>query len=704
MVAREHSRAEIWGAAQHPYKHSISEFYYSNPAFGGEVTNLEGALNWIMAVLYPQDKGSVANKAALPASGNTINDYMVVLDNGGGTPAGYRWEQREGESSPSWHQIYDFNWSTDGVISAYLNKTQDQYVSKYGRDDRDGSGNVLTGDLAGQHFYGGASAGTHLTLHSNNGDGANPVTGYVQVASNFRPESDNAWTSGTATYRWKQLFTVLATVGTMSLAGGSITDTSGAITFGSAALSTTGNVQSNKVTTTLASVFGTMTVGAGSITDSGGAISFGSNVLTTTGHVAAGTLSLAGGSITDSSGAISFGTAALSTSGNISSSGGTVSGATVTGTTLNGGNLQVSGNAITAQNANGGITLTPNGLGTVTISSALSSGTHTVTGNISATGTISAGNLLLSGDTLSTTDLNGNLILAPNGTGAISLAGNAQPSADASKTLGTAALRFTNLFLSGGIGDGTNTVGISALMSLRGILTGVQTGYGLFWNGSQFVAADPDSEIFHDAISHLTLGDAGHTQFAMLAGRTGGQTIYGDTAASGNLILGSTSNATKGAILLSDPTKPVTDAATDLGDATHRFQNLYLSGQGIGFRVENAVNVAGLPAASAANKGRLAFDTTLSDLYVDTGGSWKKAGVDPYRYQDATGWTGSTTTVTYDVSSRFTDARLCLWGLQDNSNNCKQILCDIDFPTATQVRVTVDMALAAGTYSLVGVG
>ena len=71
----------------------------------------------------------------------------------------------------------------------------------------------------------------------------------------------------------------------------------------------------------------TMTIAGGSITDSSGAISFGDENLTTTGTLASGiatvdaTLILASGSITDSSGAISFGDENLTTDGTITSGG-----------------------------------------------------------------------------------------------------------------------------------------------------------------------------------------------------------------------------------------------------------------------------------------------------------------------------------------------------------------------------------------------
>lgn len=51
------------------------------------------------------------------------------------------------------------------------------------------------------------------------------------------------------------------------------------------------------------------------------------------------------------------------------------------------------------------------------------------------------------------------------------------------------------------------------------------------------------------------LGDDDHTQYALLAGRAGGQTLNGGTAASQNLQLSSTAHATKGFVLIADPAK-----------------------------------------------------------------------------------------------------------------------------------------------------
>lgn len=58
----------------------------------------------------------------------------------------------------------------------------------------------------------------------------------------------------------------------------------------------------------------------------------------------------------------------------------------------------------------------------------------------------------------------------------------------------------------------------------------------------------------HANLTGLTTGDAGHTQFALLAGRSGGQTLIGGTDANDDLTLQTTSNATKGDYIFSELT------------------------------------------------------------------------------------------------------------------------------------------------------
>jgi hypothetical protein len=77
--------------------------------------------------------------------------------------------------------------------------------------------------------------------------------------------------------------------------------------------------------------------------------------------------------------------------------------------------------------------------------------------------------------------------------------------------------------------------------------------------GGLTVTGSLTATISHNSLTDLTTGDP-HTQYTLGAGRSGGQTITGSTAASGNLTLVSTSNATKGSVLFSD----TTEAATNL--------------------------------------------------------------------------------------------------------------------------------------------
>lgn len=65
--------------------------------------------------------------------------------------------------------------------------------------------------------------------------------------------------------------------------------------------------------------------------------------------------------------------------------------------------------------------------------------------------------------------------------------------------------------------------------------------------GTAYEWATAGGTAAHSGLTGLTSGDD-HTQYAFLAGRSGGQTLTGDTASGGGLTLVSTAHATKGAI------------------------------------------------------------------------------------------------------------------------------------------------------------
>ena len=256
--------------------------------------------------------------------------------------------------------------------------------------------------------------------------------------------------------------------GDLTLANGSITDSSGAISFGNENLSTTGTLASGALTvtgaascTTTMDVGGALTVGAandmvidaGSITSVSGAISFSNENLSTTGTLASGALTVTGaasctttmdvggaltvgaandmvidaGSITSVSGAISFGDENLSTTGTLASGALTVTGAASCTTTMD------VGGALTVGAANDMVI----DAGSITsVSGAISFGDE----NLSTTGTLGSGAFTggstgsFSGAlTLSNADsalvISGNGTVNQSGTGQVDFGGNVDANA-----------------------------------------------------------------------------------------------------------------------------------------------------------------------------------------------------------------------------------------------------------------------------------
>ena len=261
---------------------------------------------------------------------NTLNDYRVVLDDGDGKAAAYRWQSRLG-GAEAWYKQYDMDWSEDSILSGIVSKTQDMWVSRQGTRDIDSAGSYITGTFAGQRIIGGSVTNTNMTLTANNAD----TTGYIQTTNTLRPSANNTYDLGTSAERWKDGYfynSVVVGSASMTLSAGSITDSSGAISFGNENLSTTGDFSGKDVTATSSFIVGTTTIAAASITDSSGAISFGNENLSTTGTLAAEDVTLTKNTFTlifsaddgagkstilSSQGEISFGNENLTTTGKI---------------------------------------------------------------------------------------------------------------------------------------------------------------------------------------------------------------------------------------------------------------------------------------------------------------------------------------------------------------------------------------------------
>jgi len=699
----DHTRFKVMSQAQHPYKHDVSEFFYSNAAVPG-TSNLEDILNYLISVIYPNHIGSYATLAAATAANPTpaTNDYVVVLDDGDGRAAGYVYRSIEGVSA--WKKFYDVDWTTESILGETINRTQYMYVHKYGMTDSDDAGSAIGGIYAGQRIYGGVLTGQNLTFNANSFN----TTGYVQSDNSIRPTADGTLDLGTTALKWSTLHSGTVKAGTLTATSGSVTDSSGAISFGALNLSTSGTLASGALSVTgAATVSTTLTVNSGgsalliatgSITSATGAISFDNENLLTTGTLASGVLTISAdlilgvGSITSVSGAISFSNENLSTTG-------TLSAGVTTVTQLDAGNIRILGNTISSTNAGGNIILAPDAAGILDVQRSMTTISQTVTGLLVVTGYVQSDNIRMDGNTISTLNTNGNLLLTPDGSGVVQSSSSITPSADNTKDLGVGGGRFRTLYLGTSIHDGTTSISSATLQSLRDINTGIGAGMTLFWDGSKWVGSLPDSEVDHGTISGLS--DDDHTQYALLAGRSGGQTLTGGTLTTQSLTLRPNSaNTTTGSIVHVGTLAADADNTRDIGAAATSFKDIYTKGQFYGFRIENVATIAAA-TASASAIGRLVYTIDETKAYVDQGGTWKVLGVS--KFISDTVWNGTDTTKTVTVSASVADARRCIWQLTDNANDFDRIEGSIKAISATQVTLTVSVPLPAGSYRLIGI-
>ncbi len=210
------------------------------------------------------------------------------------------------------------------------------------------------------------------------------------------------------TFSGAQTFATGTVIGNLTLGNGSITDSSGAISFGNENLTSTGTLSAGS-----GSQFGNLDLQDGQIVNYlGGSIDFGNENLSTTGTLSAatgsqfGNLDFLNGIINDSSGATSFGNENLSTSATSMAIGSTL--------TAGSGSITDSTGALSFGDDNLSTT------GTLDVSGLTTFGSMTVSGATSFADSITVDNLTFNDNIISTSS-NADLRLTPGGTGVVNM-------------------------------------------------------------------------------------------------------------------------------------------------------------------------------------------------------------------------------------------------------------------------------------------
>ena len=229
----------------------------------------------------------------------------------------------------------------------------------------------------------------------------------VNINENLVVDGDYTTSAG-FTFSGAQTFASPMAFDDLTLASGSITDSSGAISFGDENLTTSGTLTAGS-----GSQFGNLDFQDGQIVNYlGGSISFGDENLTTTGTLSAatgsqfGNLDLLNGSITDSGGTIDFGNENLSTSASSMAINNTL--------TAGSGSITDSTGTLDFGNENLSTTGTLNA-GTTTMGSLA-----TVSGTTSFADSVTVDNLTFNDNIISTSS-NADLRLSPTGTGVVNV-------------------------------------------------------------------------------------------------------------------------------------------------------------------------------------------------------------------------------------------------------------------------------------------
>ncbi len=592
---------------------------YANNALPEAVTTIGSALNYIISSQFPNAKGAVETEGDLPTTGNELNDYRIVNDyNSTGNPAAYRWTQLEGQSAPQWNLVQLFD-SMDSILQQWETNSSGIFVTQLGAPNTDG-----------QTIHGSSVANGNLTLSPNSGDASsNPEdqTGHIQLWGDTRPYNDASFDLGTTGERFASLYlSGQLSDGTNSL---SVANAKGAYDHSEV-------TDANPHQTTYAqllSKIGNFTVDGDVTTQVIDLSTGGDKTLTIT--------------ITDDSHQHTVSTITDFNSATWSLLKARLVDTTDAQWTFNDGDFEASLN-ITIDTNNITDIASPAAnkilVGNLTGDEWIASdGAVELIGDIEGSASYDSTNDKTSiTTTVSTFDLgNGNQVDLQN------LAVSVSADSPAVVTLTShGMLTGRNIGLLGTSIDGDYTItkidddSFSIAYDNSGGV--VESGYiipdnsQLLYNSSTglYEVNLENAHLIHSEISGLSTDD--HTQYVKTTGRTDGTNnkVIGGELAGGNLYLQSTTDTTRGNVLLSDTIAPETSAVystgswsgTDVGSSGRTFRHVYTNGEFKGFRLEQ---LASLPTALAQEVGRC-VQLTSGKYYLNVDGTeYKEIAIIP---------------------------------------------------------------------------
>jgi hypothetical protein len=231
---------------------------------------------------------------------------------------------------------------------------------------------------------------------------------------------------------------------------------------------------------------------------------------------------------------------------------GRTSGQTLVGGTALGANLVLNSTSHVTK----GRVLVPE----LTASTNPTSGALVVSGGVGIGGSVNvAGNITL----------NGNIVLGAGTVDGVDVSAlDAKVTAFVSGTNGAALNNLTSSIVNQLVQMGANSISATQWGYLSTMNQSLRTTDTVsFDEVSTTITTASQPFIDHNSLLGLTVGDV-HTQYLLLAGRNGGQTIIGGTGSGDTLVLRSTSNGTKGRVSIvetTSTTNPTTGAFTVAG-------------------------------------------------------------------------------------------------------------------------------------------